>query len=268
MPDHERDRLGRHLLRRHDQVALVLPIGVVDDDHDRARADVLHRLRDRRERRMSPIASCLRSSSSCSLSDPVGRVAVHETFHVLRDHIDLQVHRGRRAPPFPAWSRRACAGSGRSRIPSPCERGHRQADAVHGDRSLLHRCSGAGPRARRRREHARRRRRRGSIATTSPTPSTWPWTRWPPSRAASVTGRSRFTGSPGTEPAEASCARGSPPTGRTPGAVGPGATTVRHTPFTATDAPRSLSATTMRQPTTSRHRSGIEHGRRAPQRSR
>ena len=50
MPNDERDRLGRHLLRRHDQIALVLSIRVVDDDHDPACTDVLNRLRDRRER--------------------------------------------------------------------------------------------------------------------------------------------------------------------------------------------------------------------------
>ncbi len=47
---HERDRLGRDELRRDREVALVLPVGVVDDDDEAARADVLDRLLDRRER--------------------------------------------------------------------------------------------------------------------------------------------------------------------------------------------------------------------------
>ena len=48
--DHERHRLGRHLLRRHDEVALVLAIGVVDDDHDLAARDSGDGVLDRRER--------------------------------------------------------------------------------------------------------------------------------------------------------------------------------------------------------------------------
>ena len=51
VPNDERDRLGRHLLRRHDQIALVLPVGIVDDDHHPSGADVFDRLRDGRERR-------------------------------------------------------------------------------------------------------------------------------------------------------------------------------------------------------------------------
>ena len=48
---HERDRLRRDELRRDRQVALVLAVGVVDDDDEAPRADVLDRLLDRRERR-------------------------------------------------------------------------------------------------------------------------------------------------------------------------------------------------------------------------
>ena len=48
---HERDRLRRDELRRDRQVALVLAVGVVDDDHEAAAADVLDRLLDGRERR-------------------------------------------------------------------------------------------------------------------------------------------------------------------------------------------------------------------------
>src|SRR5207302_4312421 len=46
---HEVDGLGRHLLPGHDEVALVLPVGVVHDDDDPAGADVLDRVLDRRE---------------------------------------------------------------------------------------------------------------------------------------------------------------------------------------------------------------------------
>ena len=43
---HEVDRLGRRELRRDRQVALVLAVGGVDDDHELAVADVLDRLLD------------------------------------------------------------------------------------------------------------------------------------------------------------------------------------------------------------------------------
>src|SRR5918992_594577 len=48
--DHEVDRLGRSLLGRHDEVALILAIGVVHDDDDVASPDVVEGLLDRRER--------------------------------------------------------------------------------------------------------------------------------------------------------------------------------------------------------------------------
>ena len=48
---HEVDRLGRGELRRDDEVALVLAVGVVDDDDEPPGADLVDRLLHRRERR-------------------------------------------------------------------------------------------------------------------------------------------------------------------------------------------------------------------------
>src|SRR4029453_17296688 len=48
--DHERQRVGRRLLRRDDQIALVLAIGVVDDDDRLASGDRIDRVLDRGER--------------------------------------------------------------------------------------------------------------------------------------------------------------------------------------------------------------------------
>ena len=48
---HEVDRLGGRELGRDHEVALVLAVGVVDDDDEAALADVLDRLLDRRKRR-------------------------------------------------------------------------------------------------------------------------------------------------------------------------------------------------------------------------
>ena len=48
--DHEVDRLGRRELRGDHEVALVLAVGIVDDDDEAALADLLDRLLDRGER--------------------------------------------------------------------------------------------------------------------------------------------------------------------------------------------------------------------------
>src|SRR6185312_3061477 len=81
--------------------------------------------------------------------------------------------------------------------------------------------------------------------------STCPWTRWPPSRAASVTGRSRLTGAPvRTEPR---VVRSSVSPLRSKASVSTVcSTTVRQVPFTATDAPTGLSVATSGHATTSR----------------
>ncbi len=50
MRGHESDRLRRDELCREGEIALVLPVGVVDDDNEAPRADVLDCLLDRRER--------------------------------------------------------------------------------------------------------------------------------------------------------------------------------------------------------------------------
>src|SRR5262245_39881205 len=91
----------------------------------------------------------------------------------------------------------------------------------------------------------------GSMAAIRPTPSTWPWPRWPPSRAARVTGRSRLTVAPArTDPR---LVRSSVSPLRSNARVSSvRSTTVRQVPFTATDAPIGLSVATSGQRTTSR----------------
>ena len=51
MRGHEVDRLGRRELGGDDEIALVLAIGIVDDDHELALPHVVESLLDRRERR-------------------------------------------------------------------------------------------------------------------------------------------------------------------------------------------------------------------------
>src|SRR5919202_2516465 len=79
-------------------------------------------------------------------------------------------------------------------------------------------------------------------AATEPSPSTWPWTTWPPRRSSTRSGSSRFTRAPGRtsrsdERRSVSCITSAP---KPPP---PGPTAVRQTPLTATESPsRSSSA--------------------------
>ena len=77
MRRHEVDRLGRGELRSDRQVALVLAVGVVDDDDHPPLADVLDRLFDRRERGGHGHGQ---------------RLAVQQLLDVLGEHVDLEIH--------------------------------------------------------------------------------------------------------------------------------------------------------------------------------
>src|SRR5690242_14057558 len=98
---------------------------------------------------------------------------------------------------------------------------------------------------------------------TSPSPSTWPCTMWPPRRSAARRDSSRLTrlpaaASPSEERSSVSCITSTanePPAGST-------AVAVRHTPFTATESPSPISparpvATTRRVPSPSRSAAAI-----------
>src|SRR5437660_9396588 len=99
-----------------------------------------------------------------------------------------------------------------------------------------------------------------STRTIRPTPSTWPCTRWPPSRVASVTGRSRFTVSPSSS--RPSVVRDSVSGERSNASRSASrSTTVRQTPFTDTDAPTGESAVTVSHRTTIRP---LERARTSP----
>ena len=81
--DHERHRLGRHLLGRHDEVALVLAVGVVDDDHELTPLDGGDgfSILCERHRLLSARAIELRS------------VAREQSLDVLGDDVHFEVHR-------------------------------------------------------------------------------------------------------------------------------------------------------------------------------
>ena len=145
---HEVDRLGRDELGRHGQVALVLPVFVVDDHHHAAALDLLQGLLDGGEVRslshdvlpgwlgrpsqhlvFAPHANpCSRSSSSVKTAaatrsaEPAptpgmlapARASVAQRLQCPQDvagqHVGLQVHPHARLHRSAAWSPAECAG--------------------------------------------------------------------------------------------------------------------------------------------------------------
>ena len=167
---HEVDRLGRDELRRHHEVALVLAVLVVaDDDHPPA-ADLLDRLLDRRERRrrLLPAHRLAQSAVTSSRSTCLARMST-STFT--------------RSPGRAAPRVVRCSVSGISDDVEAVavERGDGQAHAVERDRALLD--DVAQQRSARSRRSITPRSRPRATAPTSPTPSTWPCTMWPPRRS-------------------------------------------------------------------------------------
>ena len=77
MVQEEGDLLGRGELGRHDEVALVLAVLVVDDDHD-----------------LAPPTAAIASSILAKVSGPVSGPAPRpeQALHVLDGHVDLEVH--------------------------------------------------------------------------------------------------------------------------------------------------------------------------------
>ena len=137
---HEVDRVGRRELRRDREVALVLAVGIVDDDDHPAFADVLDRLLDRRERRGHGHGR---------------RLAGEQLLDVLGEHVGLEVHTILGFERRRAWSRRACVGSARPRTRR--RRPRRRSGSCPAPRSSPSRPrSGAGRAARRTRSASRR----------------------------------------------------------------------------------------------------------------
>src|SRR3954453_20166674 len=78
-------------------------------------------------------------------------------------------------------------------------------------------------------------------ARIAPSPSTWPWTTWPPRRSSARSGGSRFTRVPGATSAGDERRRGSGITSP-PRRAASAPTAVRQTPWTATESPSRRSA--------------------------
>src|SRR5207247_686761 len=186
---HEVHGLGRDILGSHDEVAFVLSIRVVDDDHHPAGPDVQQGLLDGREHGMvhrrlrcsahvrAPSAVEVRSRSTYFARTSTSRFTDSPT-RAVPSVVTASVS-GIRATENASPFRPATVSDTPSTDAEPFSTRYRRSSA--GGRMVSH----APPVG------------SASTPTTSPTPSTWPCTRWPPNRVASVTGRSRFTGSPG-----------------------------------------------------------------------
>mmetsp|Transcript_32644 Transcript_32644/g.76402 ORF Transcript_32644/g.76402 Transcript_32644/m.76402 type:complete len:225 (+) Transcript_32644:368-1042(+) len=96
----------------------------------------------------------------------------------------------------------------------------------------------------------------GVSETSSPTPSTCPWTKWPELRPSAGSARSRFTTSPAASDEGLRLVRrsvsGARPTRKTPEASSK-STTVRQTPLTAIEQPRLAPPSTVCPRTASSH---------------
>ena len=182
--DHERHLVGRHLIGRDDEIALVLAVLVVDDHHE------LTALEPRRW------LARLRRMSSVSL--PLGRASVASTYLAIRSTSRFTRVPGGAVPSVVTAS--VCGISATANASSSRPRDG-EAHAVDGDRSLVHDVAQHFG-GRLDRDRARSRRAAARAVATVPVASTWPCTRWPPSRSARRTGRSRFTRVAGGEVAE------------------------------------------------------------------
>ena len=167
--DHEVDGLGSRELGRDREVALVLAVFVVDDDHEAAGADLLDRLLDAGER---GLVTARRPSPT-----PPPHATRQQFLDVLREHVRLEVDAAARnelgerrlrqrvrisATSKPASSTAATVSETPSTVIDPF------LDAVA---EQLRRGLDPGADAV----------SSGSTVATRPTPSTWPWTLWPPS---------------------------------------------------------------------------------------
>ena len=122
---HEVDRLGRHELRGHHEVALVLAVLVVADDDHPPRADLLDRLLDRGEEGWSSFDAChaWACSSRCGGRRRGGgrgglRVRpprLARALYMLGEDVDLQVNRPPDRGPAERGALAASPGSARPR---------------------------------------------------------------------------------------------------------------------------------------------------------
>ena len=174
-------------------------------------ADVLDRLRDRGEDRRGRGPSARRLVTSQLLRHAVASVSIRRSTYFAI--MSTSRFTGSPGAAEPSVVTRQRVRDQRDADPVGMQARDGEAHAVDRDRALLDHVPRRGPAATGTGAATPPSLVRARRARTSPTPSTWPCTMWPPSRAASVTGRSRLTGSPARAGA-GSCARSSPRRGR------------------------------------------------------
>src|SRR5438552_1970273 len=174
--DHEVDGLGGDLVGGHDEVALVLPVLVVDDDQDAAVPDLLDRLVDGRE---AAHHAPFTASDRCTYL-PITSVSM------------LTARPAASRPSVVTAS--VCGISITSKAASSSDATVRLTPSTATEPWGI--SSGASPRSRKailtRAVDSTR-----VTASTVPVPSTWPRTRCPPSEPPKRSGRSRLTAAPG-----------------------------------------------------------------------
>src|SRR5581483_6756753 len=210
----EGDGVGGGELGGHDEVALVLPVLVVDhDDHlsptdgGDGLLDVLQHVQPLASRRDSTYFAIASTSMLTRSPGPLWPRVVTSAVCGMTATVNecgsglttVRLHPSTVMEPFSTTKRRNSAGIDTSRS--------------------------------------------GAAARISPTASTWPCTMWPPRRSPTRTGRSRLTGSPGRRSPRLDRSRVSS-TASAAHQPSPCSTTVRHTPFTAIDAPITASSVT------------------------
>ena len=123
---HEVDRLGRRELRGDHEVALVLAVGVVDDDDEAALADVLDRVLDGGER----CRHCHAPKASAVLAARAGARRTSRARPASR-------FTGSPGASSPSVVAASVCGTSATAKPAVVERGDGEARAVDGDRALL-----------------------------------------------------------------------------------------------------------------------------------
>src|SRR5690606_964628 len=195
VPDHEGQQFGCGLLGREDQIALVLPVLVVDDDHELARGDVRDGPLDRREtflRRLAVHGLPVDLSTLCAghCTSPARPISL-STYFASTSTSMFTGSPGTR-PPRMVISKVVGINATLNSAGSPPSPGSVTETTVSDTPSTAmepfsttYRCSPAGK--------VNRVTPDGSRSTNVPTPSTCPCTMCPPSRSPTAAARSRFT---------------------------------------------------------------------------
>ena len=224
---HEVDLVGRGELGRDDDVALVLPVLGVDQDVGPALAGVLDDVLD------GARSGCRRLRFMLMRSPASAR-------EIAGEHVDFQVHA--------VAGLQAAEGGDLPGVRDDVDAEDIVLDLVHGQRHALD-----GDRALRRDEAVQRPRARGSVKrceppsgatdSTSPTPSTWPETMWPPSSSPAFARALEIDRAADASSRPASSSPGSRRRPRRRTSRSPLSTTVRQQPAWLIEAPMSMLAT-------------------------